>query len=198
MHLILALFPFLLAVPDIQLTIDRVRESVNVALIGKDELMDSCVKSGYTMRYNYENQICKKRFLWSDDCQSRRRAKHLLSYDPISSKYKLETDFLDDSEPVVVNYYDSAEIARDAISSFEGIPLDYIAHGDRSYFSENDIYLRSRVTSECLGAHSKTLGYISYYLTFGLYNISGFDTGWVDFDIKPIVPKEANSEKEEQ
>lgn len=182
----LAIFSFLLAVPDLQLVIDRVQNSITVNLQGKDPLFEHCIKSGFVLRYNFESQICKKNRFWFDDCPRKRRIKYQLTYNSITNQYKMEADRIGDDQPALVTYYNSLNEAQRAFFVVEDLSMHFIAHEDTSYLEDPQSYLRARAFSDCLGDYNRTVGSISNFLTFGLYRMSGFDTGWIDFEFKHV------------
>ena len=176
------------AVPSIQLFVNRVEESVFINLSGEDELLEQCVKSGFTLSYDFEAQLCQERFILADNCKERRKIKHFLTYDSITSKYALRSDTLGDLQEPSVSYYSSLKDARNALYQVNNIPLLFLAHRDETFYSSPDTYIQARVTSDCIGDHNQTIGDLSYYLTLGFYRISGFDTGWYEYSIKPFTP----------
>ena len=181
---IVALLPFLLAAPDVQVDYsDRHFEEIDVRVVGEDELLDKCVKSGLSLQYDFEMRVCRRRLAWFDGCPEKRLERHTLSYDPISGNFRLQADrFGDHQEPRAQNYASSAEASR-ALAEVFKLPLQYLARGEPEYLDSERSYVSVRVSSECHGDYNKTLARISSFLTLGLVRLSGFDTGWLDFKL---------------
>ena len=183
--LVNALLPIILAFPDVLMTLDKAKENLSVVVDGKDDLLDSCTKSGMNFSYNFETQICKERIIGIfSNCSEAHKEQHQLTYDSISGRYRLDADVLDDGVEPQVTYYSTLEDARKAHQMVRGISIQTLIENDDEYLNGRRSYIRTRVVSECHGDHNETLADISSFLTLGLYRVSGFDTGWVDFRFK--------------
>ena len=75
--------------------------------------------------------------------------------------------------------FDTREKANNAMRKIS--KLDILKLFNKSKIEKNN-YLHARVFSECRGEYNKTLVELSYYLTFGLVRLSGFNTGWYDYE----------------
>ncbi len=182
---VFALLPLLFAAPEIKVDLaGSAAQQIDVRVTGKDGLLEDCVKSGLSFRYDFQVRICKRRPMWFDTCPEERVEKHALSYDPISGNYRLVIDrFGDDKQPFSKNFSSSAAAAR-RFSLVRNLPLLFVARGKTRYLHSNRSYLSVRVVSECRGEYNKTVAAISSFLTLGMYRVSGFDTGWVDFKLQ--------------
>lgn len=181
---IFALVQFLIAAPDIQVDFsDQGYREIDVRVVGKDDLLDKCLKSGLTLQYDFEVRLCRRRVVWFDGCPDERLEQHKLSYEPISGNFRLEIDrFGDEQEPVTQNFASRME-ASEAFGRIFKLPLIFLARGDQDYLGSGASYVSIRVSSECRGDFNKTLARISSVLTLGLVRLSGFDTGWLDFKL---------------
>ena len=187
---IIALLPFLLAVPDLRVDFsDPKLEDINVRVVGKDELLDKCLKSGYMLQYDFEVRLCRRRPLWLDSCPKQRLEKHKLSFDPISGIFTLDIDRFGDSRDPGSLSFASIKDAYEGLSEVKNLSLQFLARDRFPYLEEPERYISIRVTSECRGDFNKTLARISSFLTLGLVRVSGFDTGWLDFNLQPADAK---------
>jgi hypothetical protein len=149
---------------------------------GQDDLLEKCMQGALELRYRFKVKICRKRTAWFDDCKSEKIISQSLRFDPISETYKVTSDEIGDREPPRSMTLTSRE---DAVRELTGIPnlaFSSLKNDDPAFVMGERTYLRARVESECKGAFNETLANISTFLTLGLVKISGFDSGWIDFN----------------
>lgn len=166
--------------PELQINwLNEARPAVEFNLIGEDKLFDKCLSRGQEIRYRFEFKLCKKRSLF-DDCSKEFVETHFLSWSPISNSYSMVVDrHRDQKLPQGIQYHtkQEAELAMRKISKLDILNL----------FNLNEVsqkhYVHARAFSECRGEYNHTLVELSYYLTLGLVRLSGFNTGWYDYEL---------------
>ena len=186
-YLILAFFSFLMTVPDVQMKLNRENESLSIKIVGRDELLGQCIKSGFVLKYNFEAQLCSKRLLWFDHCEEKRLIRHALSYDSITDRYRLDTEYVGHYQSKDSEYYDSLPEAQRALAQLKELPLEYVVPKSSASLYDENAYFDVKVTSECSEGKVHILQDLSYILTLGMYRVTGFDTGWISFNFKPLV-----------
>lgn len=175
----LTLINIVFAAPELNINwLDKPKTQLSFSIKGKDSELESCLNNGLEMQYRYEAKLCKSRKLWYPKCPREFVETHLLSYDPVSDSYSLKVDrHRDDIEPQVI-VFNSRRKALQSFYNIENVSLDFLAGGRASLLKSNKRYLEARAFSSCKGEYSKTFSELSYYLTFGLVRIAGFNTGW--------------------
>lgn len=163
---------------------DKDRDSFDLTIQGGEEFIDPCLKGGLSVAYRYSFELCHYSALWRDQCDERRIAIHLLSYDPISNRYIASQDLLRDDQPRTES---SSKVLAEGIgylTSVQGLPLR-ILRVDRAPFEiESGDYLSVNVMAWCEGEYNRTLARISSILTLGIYGSTEFDTGWTAFPLE--------------
>ncbi len=180
---LLVMIPLLLAPPELRLKwASGGAAGLNVAVVGHDSVLASCVKSGLEARYRFDFRMCRRRAGWFDGCEAQRSQVNALRYDPISETYRIISDRIGDREEPVIKQVESASEALSAISAIESLPLTFLKSTPLNA-SKARYYVALRVLSECRGEYNETMERISYFLTLGLVKTSGFDSGWIDFGL---------------
>ena len=185
MNFILFLLPLVFAFPSLELSFeDESQGLLAVQVVGRQqEFLEQCVSNGLEVRYRYHFELCKRRGYWFDGCLKGRREIHRLNFDPISETYKITVDRHRDGADPSSQVFDSLDAAVSEMSRVKSLPVDFLSHGDVGYLTGKNAYLSVRVESRCRGDYNKTLARISYFLSLGLVEIPGFDSGWVDFTL---------------
>lgn len=156
---------------------------VDVEVRGEDPGREPCLSGGLELRYRFEVRLCSRRRGWFDNCGSARIFTRSLSFDPVKESYRLETDaWSDDRAPVITNVSTLTDAVK-AIAVVPDVSLDGISGEGHDVKDVEGEYLDIRVVSECKGEYSQTLSRISSFLTLGLLQVSGFDTGWNEFSL---------------
>lgn len=163
--------------------VDRV---VKIHFRGEDDIFEQCIESGLTVKYRYSFRLCKSRVGWFHTCLDTRRQIHHMETDPIRNAYRITVDRHGDDDEPVSTFVKSKKQAYQKLSSIESFPLDFIGADDLEYARSQRSYLDVRVESHCQGRYNKTLARISYFLTLGLVDIIGFDSGWQEFPLSEI------------
>lgn len=179
---------FILASPD--LTVEWVNprlEQLKVALQGREEIANQCLKSGLRIRYRFEMQVCRHRDWWTDSCGDERIFTRFLEHDAISDAYSITSDRLGDTDEPVTTHEASLAKARTDVSSLNPLSLKDLIGKDTKIREARRSYVRVRVLSECEGEYNRFLSKIPYFLTFGLVRFTGYNSGWTDFKLEPKV-----------
>ena len=175
---------WLLAMKDVQVNwLDERKQVLNIQMVGGDALAGTCLKSGLELEYRYSVQICKRRPLWLDSCTKSWERSQILSYDPITIKYRLLIDTFDDRAEAETQIFESRNRALAGLRQARGMPLTSLAEKAAELLSNRRTYLTVRVQSNCKGDYNETLAKLSSFLSLGFVQIAGFDTGWVDFNV---------------
>jgi hypothetical protein len=149
-------------------------EAVTISISAAADLFEQCLKGGLQVRYRYELELCRHRILWSDHCAPGVTYLRSLKYEAVSDSYQLSQDRLGDRLPAEVVTVNQREEALARLLSLKRIELKSINDEEEADYPGAQRYLSLRVLGECKGEYSAT---------FGLLRISGFDTGWVDYQL---------------
>lgn len=165
------------------------RNSLNVSVQGADNFIYQCLDSGLELRYRFQLRLCRRRTGWLDGCDETRMVTHRVQYDPISQNYTIVYDTHGDEEGpnrIVVN---SATEALESLSSLRSIEIEGLPREPERIIDPKKSYVSVRVTAECRGDGADILAQIPYILSFGAFNPSLSDSGWVAFDLgSALVP----------
>ena len=174
---ILLIFPLLMTLPPIEAKWNtHSRESLTIKVNFEDELVNRCLDSGLELRYEYKIQVCRKSKHLFRNCGDIVTNIRSVKRDSIDETFRAALDQLGDEKPAEKRTLFSLEDALSTVSS--------IGNLRPASFKEDNLKsatLRARVQLICKGEHSKTFTRITQFLTFGLLDIRGPDTGWVDF-----------------
>jgi len=177
---IIFLAPLLIRTPDVSVNwVGTQRDEVEIKVLGDDDLMAQCVESGLEARYLYEIQLCRSRTLWWDSCDAMVEAVHAVTRDPIGDSYTARVDQIGDGADAVVS---TVPTLREAMSISAAVPKFPVSKSSNG--QADDAYLAVRVRSDCRGGYNRTLARIGYFLSFGLVEVSGFNTGRIDFHLQ--------------
>ena len=177
---IVFLAPLLIRTPDVAVDwLAPNQQEVSVRVLGEDELMAQCVESGLEARYLYEIDLCRPRTLWFDRCETRIEAVHAVVKDPIGDSYTARVDQIGDGLDPVVSTVNSLS---EAMSICATVPKLAVTASETGRAEE--AYVAVRVRSDCKGGYNRTLARIGYFLSFGLVEVSGFNTGRIEFQLK--------------
>lgn len=181
----LLLFPMrAAAAPELRVNwFDKSESSLKVSVTGTSDILRECIESGLEIRYKYYAKLCRKRNYWADSCSAEQIETHAIQFDPISENYRVTVDIRDDNREPLVNHRPTLEEALTALSSIDAMPLESFDNFKDGVIGSGREFISVRVVSDCKGEYNKALARISYFLTFGLMRISGFSTGWVDFNL---------------
>jgi len=175
-----------LAAPEVRVNWTRGGQSkaIRISIDNYDRrLLEECIQGGLEVRYVYEMRLCHKRWYWLDRCGQGRRETRSVQHDPISQTYRVATDRLGDRLPPKVASMTSLEQVFSNISQIDELPLDVFNGEEHPVAVQAPSYVAVRVISECQGQYSETLQQISYFLSLGLVRTSGFDSGWISFQL---------------
>lgn len=159
------------------------RDSLNVSVQGTDNYIYQCLDSGLELRYRFQLKLCRRRTGWVDGCEETRMVTHRVQYDPISQNYTIVYDTHGDEEgPSRIVVGSSAE-ALEGLSSLRVIEIEGLPRDAERIIDPKKSYVSVRVTAECRGEGTDIIAQIPYILSFGAFNPSVSDSGWVAFDL---------------
>ena len=151
---------------------------------GHDSSSDKCLDNGLEAQYRFEAKVCINKNAWFEDCSDELIETRFLSQDLITKDYRLVSDrHRDGSEPTVENFSKLSD-AKKSLRSVESVELSTFLSSLSKGYDRDKLYLRARLLSKCQGELSETWTRLSYYLSFGLIRIEGFDSGWQSYDLK--------------
>lgn len=151
---------------------------INLEVKGKDSLVNECIDNGQEIRYRFELKVCENSSFFGS-CSPPMVQTRFLSWTPISNAYQLISDLHRDHKlPEGLTFADREE-ALTALRTIKDLDLGFF----KEYQANGDTYLQARAFSECRGEYSKTIAELSYYLSLGLIRLSGFNTGWTNFEL---------------
>lgn len=170
--------------PKVQWTGGPESHAVRIRVEGYDQsMLKECLKGGLEVRNRYEIRLCRKRSYWFNSCGPEQREVRAVQYDAISETYRLTADRLGDGIPPKVSSAATLSEALASIFQVAEVPLDFL---EPQLSAQTDLagkYMALRVISECKGRYSETMQRISYFVSLGLVRTSGFDSGWISFDL---------------
>lgn len=159
---------------------------VDIRFRGEDDIFEQCISSGFTVKYRFSFRLCRSRAGWFSTCLDTRRQIHHMESDPIRGAYKVTVDRHGDAEEPVSTIFKSRKRAYEALSTIKSLPLEFVGADDLEYSRSKRSFLDVRVESHCQGRYNKTLARISYFLTLGLVDVIGFDSGWQEFPMAEV------------
>lgn len=184
LHRLFILIPLLFGFT--QLSVNWVHKSrgvISLHVTEHDPIMMECQKSGSEVYYRYEYQLCRRRSLWFNACETTSVVTRTLNWDPISDNYSVVSDMLGDEHPAVKSTFTTSKEALEELSAVKEVVLKDFVKLDPAV--KHRYYLRARVKFICKGQTSATLDRISSIMTLGLVNLGTADSGWIDFPLEP-------------
>ena len=183
---IFALVSFLFAAPDLRVNwIVPEHKAITVGVDSRDNRLDTCLKSGFQVRYRFEIELCHSRAGWLSECGDPRVFIRTLEYDAVSENYSIVSDMLSDSQdPVTVNLNNEVE-ALEFVSSIKSLPLSVLGGPEKVSPGEKPLFVSVRLISDCKGEYNETLARIGYFLSLGLIRFNENDSGWTSFTLDP-------------
>ena len=163
-------------------------ESINLGVVsGRDERLESCLKSGFHVRYRFEVRLCESRPNVFSSCKDTRVVIRTLELDPISENYKIVSDSIFDREdPAVISLMDRDE-ALNEVGVIKGLSLTSLGIRQSDIPQKRPLFVRVRLLSDCKGEYNETLARIGYFLSLGLIRFNESDSGWVTFTLEPTI-----------
>lgn len=157
------------------------RSTLEVLVGPGDSFIDSCTASGLELRVRYTLQLCSARRFWRDHCAPAVVETRSLKQDTESGEAAVMIDRWDDPTPPVSVRFQEVEEGLRQVAQLSGIALsELIASSSSSY---KPTYLAVRVNVECKGEMSRVQRRLSEVLTFGLVEMRGEDSGWINFSL---------------
>jgi hypothetical protein len=188
MILLLALFALVVPQPSLRWT-DHSRYELSLSLTGTDPYLAECLNSGLPLRYQYSVQLCERESAWFDSCGPQRELVKTAKYSPISEQYSIESEGVLGTTQSKEILTDIEEVT-DHLMMLNGISLRSLLETTEEDLSvTQDTVLKVRVVSVCDGEVADLFTHPSYFLTMGMYRMSGFNSGWIDIPLKNIPEK---------
>jgi hypothetical protein len=180
----LLLLPIVFLSPNVVVKWAQDRKGFSVEFEQKDEQVAECIQSGLEVRYRLEYRVCRRRQSWLDNCSDQQLISRSVQYDPVSESYSIKTDSLADSSPAATVMETDADLAMAKIMQFSiNAQVDSLAPYLGALNSENH-YISIRLRGYCQREEQSLLTQIPYYLTLGIFRFTGFDSGWVDYNLQ--------------
>jgi hypothetical protein len=188
MSLLFALLMLLAPLPTFHWD-DQGRQSLSLNLSGSDPSLTECLNSGLPLRYQYSVQLCEVDSAWFDSCGPQRELVKTARFSPVAEQYVIESEGSLGAEQSKVIVSDLAE-ATAALMALNGIELQSLLESSKERLRiTQDTVLRVRVVSVCEGEVADVFAHLSYFVTMGMYRMSGFNSGWLDIPLNGIAHK---------
>ena len=152
------------------------------------EDVKSCTDPGLELEQRFLFKFCEKVNRLGTRCSDDLRVIHSLSFDPIQDSYRVKKDTLGDPIDPVLETYETFDDAVKALSTVSPLSLSTVAEAEpfkRFSTGEGTWNLGVRARTRCKGEYPKFLADVSYYLSFGILDFYGEDTGWEYFVLNP-------------
>lgn len=173
---------FLLAITGI--TMKWGRDDKSIILItapNPTSELERCVEGGLSVEYRYEVKLCRRRVMWFDSCDERYVETRSLVKEPISGQYRIEGDLFHDDLPPEARSVKGLSQGFNYLQSIEVPVSNIVGKRTKDHLESEKAYVSARVLSACKGSFSPTVRRLSQFLTFGIMDIRGSDSGWIDF-----------------
>lgn len=173
---------WLLGAPAIDLHwTERSESAIQISVVGQDDFIERCARSGLEVRYRYRLMLCKARSYWFDGCQDARIIKASFRYDPISETYAVAIDQHRDADAPRTLTVTSLDQAFAAISNIAEVKLATL--GAEEQLDRSRAYLALQLLGNCKSGYSETFARISNVLSLGLVGAGVYDSGWMHFSL---------------
>ncbi|RMD86468.1 MAG: hypothetical protein D6808_03235 [Candidatus Dadabacteria bacterium] len=161
--------------------VDKEKTSLRVDFLeSKKRCLAELRKKEISLKFRFKVRVCKRR-RWTKSCRKELTEIHDLKFDPVTEKYKVSIDRLDDKEEPVSTTYDTKKDAVARTLSINLLDLKSLDGGERLKRDQRR-YLQVRLISRCKKRRRHFFSNIlPFVLTFGLIDNSYYDTGWIDF-----------------
>jgi len=181
LYSIFAFIGLVLAVPDLAVQwAAKSHQEINISVGATDGRLQSCLNSGFDIRYRFEIKLCSTRANLLIDCRAPVILIRTLEYDPISESYRVTSDFLSDEEEPESFIASSREEGLNSMASIRQMPLVSLGWGK----DPKQQFVNVRLTSDCKGEYNETLARIGYFLSLGIVRFNEHTTGWISFALR--------------
>ncbi|MGA1192188.1 MAG: hypothetical protein ACO3XO_07905 [Bdellovibrionota bacterium] len=162
--------------------------TVSSSLDEKDSL--ECAEAGLTLEHRFIFKFCERINRFGLSCLPHKRVIHNLTYDPVQEAFRVDKDRLgDEAEGVRISLLNIEDAIEEA-TRVKSLSMHYVG-GDEAYarFQADPTGWRLgvRVRTTCRGQIPKFVADLSYYLSFGVVNLYGEDSGWEYFDLSVVT-----------
>ena len=157
------------------------RTKLEILVGAGDSFIDSCTNSGLELRVRYTLQLCSARRFWRDRCASEVVETRSLKQDTESGETAVMIDRWDDPEPPASVRFPEVEQGLREVTALSGVALSELIASSSGEITPT--YLAVRVNVECKGEMSRVQRRLSEVLTFGLVEMRGEDSGWINFSL---------------
>ena len=157
------------------------RTTLEVLVGAGDMFIDSCTASGLELRVRYTLQLCSARRFWRDRCSPDVVETRSLKQDTESGEAAVMIDRWNDPKPPLSVRFQEVELGLREVTQLSGVGLSELIASSSD--SINPTYLAVRVNVECKGEMSRVQRRLSEVLTFGLVEMRGEDSGWINFSL---------------
>ena len=174
------------------------RSTVQILAPIDSTLGRECFAAGLELEHRFLVKFCERVNKSGTVCGNTRKEVHNISYDPIQDAYRVVKDRLGDREDPRVRAHVGVEEAITDVGKVEGMPMWYVRglssepvkredetdtekNGNGPGHKESLLGIRIRTT--CKGETNRVFVDLSYFLSFGLIDLYGYDSGWKYFDL---------------
>ncbi len=155
-----------------------------------------CAEAGLTLEHRFIFKFCERINRFGLSCLSQKKVIHNLTYDPVQEAFRVDKDRLgDEAEGVRISLMNIEDAIEEA-TRVKSLSIHYVGGDDAFTRFQADPAgwrLGVRVRTTCRGQIPKFIADLSYYLSFGVVNLYGEDSGWEYFDLSGVA--QAQEEK---
>ena len=162
--------------------------TVTSSLDEKESL--ECAEAGLTLEHRFIFKFCERINRFGLSCLSHKKVIHNLTYDPVQEAFRVDKDRLgDEAEGVRISLMNIEDAIEEA-TRVKSLSIHYVGGDDaftRFQADPSGWRLGVRVRTTCRGQIPKFIADLSYYLSFGVVNLYGDDSGWEYFDLSGVA-----------
>jgi hypothetical protein len=168
------------------------KQELALRVSGTDPSLQECLQSGLPLRYQYSVQLCERESAWFDSCGPQREIVKTVRYSPVAEQYAIESEGYLGSGDAYAIVSEVGEVVAN-LMSIQGIALSSLKEANQEeslgepIIITDETVLKVRVVSICDGEVADVFAHVSYFLTMGMYRISGFNSGWVEVQLKSLA-----------
>ncbi|MCI5066719.1 hypothetical protein MRY87_13440 [bacterium] len=139
-----------------------------------------CIDAGLELEHRFLFRLCRQVNGFTTDCRTTKRVVHNLSYDPIQDAYRIMKDRLDDQEDPTLSSHRVFDDSLGEASLVRELPIWYVLDSqedDPPLLGNGNWSIGMRVRTTCKGEMREFLADLSYFVSFGIIDIYGTDSG---------------------
>ena len=149
-----------------------------------------CAEAGLTLEHRFTFKFCERINRFGLSCLAHKKVIHNLTYDPVQEAFRVDKDRLgDEAEGVRISLMNIEDAIEEA-TRVKSLSIHYVGGDDAFARFQADPArwrLGVRVRTTCRGQIPKFIADLSYYLSIGMVNLYGDDSGWEYFDLSGVA-----------